>query len=304
MRVPRNKPLPASVKTARGTLRKHRQRGVIEIAASSPPPVMPTWLTKAGEATWLDNLDRVMALGMAAEPDSDIATWLALVPTHGAAVERHRLGPRPKCAGWRNVSGWLGSGRESCAVSTPYPAQATRSTRTSRRTDLGMPPPTSAIDRLRAVAAREAAIGDPEGFAGAVAEYESGARLGLRLDEVLNLSVSRWWATEALAQRDALVQQLAASFFTQEPSGVVASALARYAASIEWRNARAYRSPPTGTSERHRLCFQILKLGDAPSARTVRRILARSGHVAPHGDGQSTSATCSNDDDEKAASAA
>jgi hypothetical protein len=169
-----------------------------------------------------------------------------------------------------------------------------------------MPSAISPIDRLRAVAAREAVIGDPDGFAAAVAEYGSGAKFGQRLDEVFGLSASRWWLTEALARRDELVRRLAAGFFSHEPSAVVASALARYAASAEWRDARAYRSPPARTSERHRLCFLILKLGDAPSDRTVRRILARSGHVPPPSDGQGPSATCSNDDDddEKAASAA
>lgn len=96
MRGPRNKPLPSHTKKARGTLRPSRQIGVIEITTPDAPPQQPDWLTASGEAVWLDNIGRVMAVGLATEADSDLlGLWCNLV---GACGEAWRAGAVPP--GW------------------------------------------------------------------------------------------------------------------------------------------------------------------------------------------------------------
>jgi hypothetical protein len=115
LRVPKNKPLPAATKKARGTLRAHRQLGVIEIVAPGSPPIMPSWLTKSGEAVWLDNVGRAMQLGLVAEADSDLfASWCCLIgaigdawgsggaPPGWAVTESRRLGELFGLAGARS----------------------------------------------------------------------------------------------------------------------------------------------------------------------------------------------------------
>lgn len=115
MTTPRRKPLPASMKLDRGTLRPSREKGVVEIATPLDPPMMPPWLTEDGKAAWLDNVGRVMQTGLAREIDSDLfATWCNLmgamsrawtsgdVPPAWAVGEARRLGELFGLAGVRS----------------------------------------------------------------------------------------------------------------------------------------------------------------------------------------------------------
>jgi hypothetical protein len=70
--LPQKQTAAGKLKRQRGTLRPARELGVIEIATSRDPPLMPGWLTEAGKSAWHDNVGRVMQTGLGTEIDSDL----------------------------------------------------------------------------------------------------------------------------------------------------------------------------------------------------------------------------------------
>jgi hypothetical protein len=112
--MPAGRPrLLRSEKVARGTLRKCRERNVVEITAPDELPTMPAWLTPEGEAEWADLLPRVAAA--ASEVDSALlgvlanlqgalaACWRAgEVPPTGAITEHRKLSEAFGIAGPRS----------------------------------------------------------------------------------------------------------------------------------------------------------------------------------------------------------
>jgi hypothetical protein len=140
----------------------------------------------------------------------------------------------------------------------------------------------AAIDRLRRLAA--IAVGeDGEWFSTCVAEYVSAARHGLTLDEAFGIAPASgaepWWATEARRGRDELLRRAAEMFFMDRPSvhsraTALALAISRYEAA-GWLRDRPFKAPPVIYAGRpEAIYFAILKLGGAPSARTIRRVLS------------------------------
>ena len=92
------KPLPLSVKEQRGTLRRHRERGKIEITKPDSLPMKPSWLSVAGEEIWSENIARVAATGVG-ELDSVIFTlWCNLVGAISQATLTGAIAP-----GWAHV---------------------------------------------------------------------------------------------------------------------------------------------------------------------------------------------------------
>ena len=127
--------------------------------------------------------------------------------------------------------------------------------------------PPVAVGRLREVAARLAELRYGGGEAGRwllnlVAEYSSGARLGLRLDEATGLipkpGHSPWWVIEDREHRDELLRESAESW--------IGSPCTRPAA--RWSRDRPFKSPPDGSHEKlDELMFGLLKCGPAPAQR-------------------------------------
>lgn len=142
--------------------------------------------------------------------------------------------------------------------------------------------PNHPINRLRRIAARLAECGDDEAdwFSQSLAEYESGARLGLRLDEALGMSIGRgrtaWFETEANAQRDRIIREMAIRFFPNSTAREIAAAFRRYEGG-EFRRHRGFKNPPPNADLKRRSMFRLLKscIHGAPSERTVRRALSR-----------------------------
>jgi hypothetical protein len=113
--------------------------------------------------------------------------------------------------------------------------------------------PIAAIGRLREVATLVAELEDGGGEAGRwllnlVAEYSSGARLGLRLDELAGLipqpGHDNWWQIEDLQHRDELLRGVADRWFAAELSrrrqaAAIAKALRPYGTTA-WRRDRAF----------------------------------------------------------------
>jgi len=140
--------------------------------------------------------------------------------------------------------------------------------------------PPVAVGRLREVAARLAELRYGGGEAGRwllnlVAEYSSGARLGLRLDEATGLipkpGHSPWWVIEDREHRDELLRESAESW--------IGSPCTRPAA--RWSRDRPFKSPPDESHEKlDELMFGLLKCGPAPAQRAVERALGDCRQVA------------------------
>jgi hypothetical protein len=132
-------------------------------------------------------------------------------------------------------------------------------------------PALAALGRLRRLADRllEHEDGDAGWFAAALMVYEAGAGDGVTLDRAFGLAPTPgqegWWTSEARTRRDALLCEIAARFYVDEPSQrrqaeKIAQRLARFHS-----GARLWRP---GTIE------ELLQYLRPTSARTVRRALA------------------------------
>lgn len=154
-----------------------------------------------------------------------------------------------------------------------------------------------AIARLRAHVAYLAELPDGGGetggwLCGVVAEYEVGARLGVRLDELVGLlpgpGRESWHRIEDRAQRDAWLRDLAQEMFVDGPSlrrqpmaKEIARQLLRYETSA-WRHDQQFLAPPSGCSRIRAIQFRVLKInGTAPSWQTVERALGRRRATKP-----------------------
>lgn len=85
-----------STKLARGTFKRYRDGGNVEVIEPDALPVQPDWLTPAGGAIWLDDIGRVSSVRLANERDSTMfATYCNL---QGAIVEAWRTGDVPPAA--------------------------------------------------------------------------------------------------------------------------------------------------------------------------------------------------------------
>jgi hypothetical protein len=146
-----------------------------------------------------------------------------------------------------------------------------------------MPPPSplAAVNELRWAAALLAEHGGERGarFAAKVAEYETGAKYGQRLDETFGLTPAPgcepWWATEAREERARLIRIIAVEFHSELPSArQLAKALRRYEGA-GWIRDRPYRNPPSRASELDKMLFRVLKAtGRSLGVRAIQEILA------------------------------
>jgi len=147
-----------------------------------------------------------------------------------------------------------------------------------------------AIERLRAVAARLGELDDGGGeaglwFARVLGTYEA-SQPYQRFDEVAGLISEHgepsWRQIERRDRRDRLIAALARDFFAAEqrlgdflcPTSV---RQLRYEASA-WRRDRQLKRPPEHYRGRPKeRLFLILKCGEAPGERTIRRVLRGAG---------------------------
>ncbi|HJU18591.1 MAG TPA: hypothetical protein VJ770_19235 [Stellaceae bacterium] len=157
-----------------------------------------------------------------------------------------------------------------------------------------MSEPLFAIRQLRTVAARLSELPDQGGedgtwFVARLAEYESGARHGMRFDELLGLipgaGGETWWAAENRERRNALLQEIATRFFPGKALSCQAKEIAKERNEYErsaWRRHRTFRDPPASVRGTVReLLFWMLKCGGPSlSEERIRRIL-KAGHQTP-----------------------
>ena len=147
-----------------------------------------------------------------------------------------------------------------------------------------MPPAEPPIVRLRRLAAKFADEGNADGiwFAEKLAVYNAGAPQGLSLDSALGLVPSPgrrpWWDLERRARRDAIIVEIRDRFFpglaNRRAGSLIAERVRRYE-TTSWRSDRLWRvPPPTYAGQIEALLFGVLKLGSAPSLRTIERVLA------------------------------
>lgn len=90
------KPQLPSEKRARGTFQPCRDAGKVEVIEPDAMPMMPDWLTPAGQEVWMDDLGRVSAHRLVGENDSTMfANYCNL---QGAINEAWRSGEVPPAA--------------------------------------------------------------------------------------------------------------------------------------------------------------------------------------------------------------
>jgi hypothetical protein len=153
------------------------------------------------------------------------------------------------------------------------------------RPQLSPTPALLALGRLRRLADRLLELDDEDAtwFKAAVMVYEAGAGDGVTLCSAFELKPTPgqegFWTIEARARRDALLCEIAARFYADEPSessraDKIESRLGQFAA-----GARLWRP---GTLEE--LLHYVTAIGLPTSARTVRRALA-AGRRLPAIDG-------------------
>lgn len=72
------KPDLPSVKEARGTWRKDRDKQKLELITPTDPPIMPDYLTDAAIMVWQDEIGRVMQTGAGDIDSSEFAAYCSL----------------------------------------------------------------------------------------------------------------------------------------------------------------------------------------------------------------------------------
>jgi hypothetical protein len=139
----------------------------------------------------------------------------------------------------------------------------------------------TAINRLRAIAARLRDDPDAPWFAACVAEYQSGAPHGLTLEDAFGLRPG-WWRLEAIERRDEILREIAARHFpalkARAAAGEIAGRIERYRTAT-WRRDRGIMSPATADPLRIRL-HRLLKLDLPIGFSTIRRALAHETPMA------------------------
>jgi hypothetical protein len=136
----------------------------------------------------------------------------------------------------------------------------------------------------------------PRAFVSGIAVYEAGAADGLDLGDCLGLTPApgqaAWWTIERRAKAGGKILEIDRLMFPEpcRPSmksraDRIAGALGRYE-NGGWLREWTWPVPPADPLRR--LLWQLLKLGEAPSARTIRRLLAeaRSWPIATSFGGQ------------------
>jgi hypothetical protein len=188
----------------------------------------------------------------------------------GIAIEK-RSPPQPQRANSRKVAKFevgVGSPRVAIKPDCSRPAECRP---VGSQNPVPPSPALVALGRLRRLADRllEHEDGDAGWFKAALMVYEAGAGDGVTLDRAFGLAPTPghegWWTSEARTRRDALLCEIAARFYADEPSErrqaeKIAQRLARFHS-----GARLWRP---GTIE------ELLHYLRPTSARTVRRTLA------------------------------
>ena len=98
----------------------------------------------------------------------------------------------------------------------------------------------------------------------------------------------QWWQIERLDRRDRILRQIANEHFPGVSRRRQAVEISKRAAHYEagrWRQDRVWRSAPaiSGDSLKNVL-FHLLKCGEAPSPRTIERVLAARHELPAFGD--------------------